>query len=323
MRCEPIRSLPFVLAGLLAGAVAGQPAPAQVTGLLQRSLQIAGLARTYSLCVPASVSPERPVPLVLMFHGGGGTGQAAAFETGWARMARLEGFIAAFPEGTRRDPHEPSSFTRNPQTWNDGSGRFQTDQPAVDDVEFVSRMLDEICAQYPVDSRRIYATGFSNGASMAFRVGVELSSRLAAVAPVAGAFWSEDPAPSRPVSLCYITGDQDPLNPLNGGVPGTLRGLALGEGKPKPPVMSSILKWARMVGCPEAPILLPAAEGVAAVRYGPGREGAEIVFYTIAGCGHTWPGGSSLLPESMVGSTTDRLNATQVIWQFFTDHPMP
>jgi polyhydroxybutyrate depolymerase len=310
------------LMGLMLLSLAASGAPAEA--MLQRhTIQCGGLTRSYLLCVPENLPRDRAAPLVVMFHGGGGTGRGAALETGWARKAQAEGFIAVFPDGTPLDLSAPARFRGNPQTWQDGSGRFEAGRPQIDDVGFVSRMLDELCAEYPVDERRIYATGFSNGASMTFRVGVDLSSRFAAIAPVAGAFWLQDPHPARPVSLCYITGAADPLNPLQGGVPRTRGGIPLGEGKPKPPVTDSVLRWAQMIGCPVEAHPLDAPEGVTLIRYGPGEEGTEVLFYTVEDCGHTWPGGKSLLPESMVGKTTDRLNATDVIWEFFTHHAIP
>jgi polyhydroxybutyrate depolymerase len=255
-----------------------------------------------------------------MLHGGGGTGRGAADETGWHLKAQQEGFIVVFPEGTGPDPGAPGRFVGNPQTWNDGSGRFSRNREPADDVGFISRVLDDLCGRYPVDTARIYVTGFSNGASMAFRLGVELSSRLAAAAPVAGAFWLGDPQPERSLSLCYITGDSDPLNPLQGGVPRTGGGLPLAGGKAKPPVLDSILKWARMTGCPAEPQPVAAPDGVMVVRYGPGLDDAEVLFYTLADCGHTWPGGLSHLPERVVGKTTECLKATDVIWEFFGKH---
>jgi polyhydroxybutyrate depolymerase len=291
--------------------------------LQERLVQWGGLSRRYLVCLPPDLKADRPVPLVIMIHGGGGSGRGAAWETGWDRQAQAKGFIAVFPEGTAIDPTAPASFVRNARVWNDGSGRFTTNRPVADDIGFLSCMLDELCARYPVDRKRIYATGFSNGASMAFRAGVELSTRLAAVAPVAGAFWLTEPRPARPVSLCYITGDADPLNPLGGGVPRTAGGLPLGEGRSKPPVADSIARWVRMVGCPPEAQPLTGPPGVTVVRYGPGNESAEVLSCIVADCGHSWPGGKSLLPKWMVGKTTDRLNATDAIWTFFQQHPMP
>jgi polyhydroxybutyrate depolymerase len=76
-----------------------------------------------------------------------------------------------------------------------------------------------------------------------------------------------------------------------------------------------------MMGCPAEPQALAGPAGVTVARYGPGTDGGEVLWYTVADCGHTWPGGKSLLPEAMVGKTTDRLSATDTIWTFFAQHP--
>ena len=232
------------------------------------------------------------------------------------------GFLAVFPEALARDPAKPSSFAGNPQLWNDGSDRFYSGQKAPDDVAFLNAMLDDLFARFAVDRARIFVTGFSNGASMTFRIGAEASKRIAAIAPVAGACWIEPGKLERPVPMCYITGTADPLNLIEGGVPK----LAFGgsdkvRSKPKPPVRDSILKWAKAVGCPETPASTSDANGVRTETYGPGRDGAEVVYITVEELGHTWAGGKSLLPEFMVGKRSDKINATETIWDFFQKHP--
>jgi len=259
---------------------------------------------------------------VVMLHGGGGTGRAAATETGWGAKADKEGFLAVFPDALPPDPKKPSSFGKNPQLWNDGSERFYEGQKAVDDVAFVGAVLDDLAVRFSVDGRRVYVTGFSNGASMTFRVGAGLSRRLAAIAPVAGACWSEKVALDRPVPMLYITGTADPLNLIEGGVPK----LATGgsdkvRAKPKPPVRDSIRKWTAATGCPEKPARTEESGGVRTETYGPGRNGTEVVYITVEGLGHTWAGGKSILPEWMVGKTSDKLSATDAIWAFFKAHP--
>ncbi len=151
------------------------------------AVTIRGVSRRYLLHVPSASDQGKKWPVVVMFHGGGGTARAALRETGWAEKADKEGFLVAFPEGTPPDLSRTARFRDNPQTWNDGSkragiGAARTDVP---DVEFVSTMLADFKVRVSVDDRRVYATGFSNGASMTFRVARELSRVLAAVAPVA------------------------------------------------------------------------------------------------------------------------------------------
>jgi polyhydroxybutyrate depolymerase len=317
------RSLTYVLAAVLCGCAL--PREGRTEGevsLTQRKIESEGITRRYLVAAPEDLREGERVPLVVMFHGGGGRASAAAKESGWPVKALEERLIAVFPEGTGPDPEAPGRFLSNPQIWHDGSGRFSRRGREWDDIGFIDRLLDDLYEAYPIDPSRVYATGFSNGASMTFHVGVELSTRFAAVAPVAGAFWLDDPRPDRPVPLLYITGEDDPLNPMGGGVPTTANGRVMGAAISKPPVIESITKWAEMLGCPEDPTPIDAPEGVTAVQYGPCADGSEVRYYTIADCGHVWPGGNNLLPERVVGPETDLLDATDLIWEFFSEHSL-
>jgi polyhydroxybutyrate depolymerase len=179
-------------------------------------------------------------------------------------------------------------------------------------------MLDDILAKFSADQRRIFVAGFSNGASMSFRAGAELSKRITAIAPVAGELWLESIKLERPVPMIYITGTDDPLNPIEGGPPKLANGGRLkASSKPKAPVRDSILKWSNALGCPVTPRNASETNGVRTEIYGPGRDNAEVVYITVKGLGHTWAGGKSLLPKFMVGGQSDAIKATDVIWDFF------
>ena len=273
--------------------------------------------RRYIVHVPVTYDGKRLMPVVIMLHGGGGTARNAMVETGWSTKAERAGFLAVFPEGTAPDASKPARFFGNPQTWNDGSGRFYSGENKIDDGAFMSLLMDDLMARLTVDDRRIYVTGFSNGASMAFRLGVELGDRIAAIAPVSGLLQLKNPKPDRPLSLLYIIGAEDPLVPLEGG---RVR-MPWGGVETRPPARDSVLKWVEMLQCPQKPKPLPTNDGVKAWKYGPGRNASEVVFYVIDGMGHTWPGGKRLLPERIVGKTSDKIKANDVIWEFFRQHP--
>jgi polyhydroxybutyrate depolymerase len=278
-------------------------------------------ARHYIAHVPPRYDGKTPLPVVIMLHGGGGQARGAMEETGWSVKANQENFLVVYPEGVPRDPARRPSFATNPQRWNEGARRsiVPDTQKRIDDCGFILALLDDVGVRLRVDSRRIYATGFSNGASMTFRLGRELAARLAAIAPVAGSDWLEEPTLARPVSLLYITGTQDPLNPIEGG------DIKFGD-KPagrKPPVHASIQKWVQLLGCAPKPKVIYDQDGVWGVAYTGGKENAEVVVYTVAGMGHYWPGGMSHLPERIVGKSSDAINATEVIWEFFQRHPRP
>ncbi len=300
---------------------AAPPAPGKVSSGNQ-TIQIAsgGLDRHYVIHIPPGYNTNKKWPVVIMFHGGGGTAKGAMWETGWAEKADQEGFLAVFPEGTPPDPSRPGRFLDNPQTWNDGSTRHGIG--AVDrdvaDMEFVSKMLSDLDIRFKVDKSRIYVTGFSNGASMSFRLARELSSSIAAAAPVAGADWLDQEKPGRLVPLLYITGTADPLNPFAGG---EIRiGLKTYGKKPATPEM--IGKWIAMLDCKPVPRVVYNQDGAKGTACGCPDKDEEVVLYIIEGHGHHWPGGRSALPETLAGKNTAKLKATDVIWEFFKRHSL-
>ena len=182
-------------------------------------------------------------------------------------------------------------------------------------------MLDRITADYNIDPKRIYVTGFSNGASMAFRVGSELTDRVAAIAPNAGACWTKDLKLSGCVSLCYITGTSDKLNPLDGGFPKLAFGGKNQGGQKKPPVQDTIEKWVEALECTGTTTSDSTNAGVRTRYYGPSRHGSEVKYITVEGLGHHWAGGTSQAPEFLVGKNSDAIQATDVVWEFFVAHP--
>lgn len=267
--------------------------------------------------VPQGSGSSKPLPLVIMLHGFGGTALSAADETGWSAKSDQEKFIIAYPEGSRPDRDSPANFRRNPQGWNDGSGRFHAGEKNIDDVAYIDALISEIAQRHRVDSKRIFVTGFSNGASMTFRIGAELSHRVAAIAPVSGTCWLEKIQPAQPLSVCYITGTADSLNPLNGGYPKLALGGKEQGGKAKPAVQTFIAQWVRALQCPESPDIDETSNGVRKQVHGDARDPSQVVCITVEGLGHHWAGGESQVPNILVGRNTNKLNATDAIWEFF------
>src|SRR5437763_8564559 len=164
--------------------------------LQTRSLHVGGRDRTYLVHAPPRSDALPPLAVVVFLHGAGATARWALGETGWDATADREGFLVVLPEATRPDPSRPPGFLANPPRWNDGCGHGDG---LPDDIAFLSAVLDDVQAHFAADRRRVYATGFSNGAAMTFRVAAELAPRLTAVAPVAGHCCLPEPRPARPV----------------------------------------------------------------------------------------------------------------------------
>lgn len=281
------------------------------------SLQQGDRARSYVVHVPPNYRSDINVPVVLVLHAEGGIAASVAKETGWSDKADAIGFLAVYPDALPHNPDRPRRMFGNPQTWNDGSRPFQATEDVADDVGFIEDLLDDLPLRFGVDDRRIFVTGFSSGGSMAYRLGVELSGRIAAIAPVAGYLRLKILRLNNPVPLLAMVGTEDPQVPLNGGrvrLPGA-------KDEVRPPVRESVETWARMLGCPMTPRVTKPQKGVLLQTYGPGKAGSEALFYTIEDLGHVWPGGKRLLPERLVGKPNSSIKANDVIWRFFLDHP--
>ena len=185
-----------------------------------------GRTRTAVIMVPRTTAiPPEGWPLVVMLHGAGGSSKNVLESTGWSEMGEKEGIITVFPNGTPRDESIPESFSRNPQTWNSGaklslsSGASSAIAKNIDDVDFLTQLIQRVCCQLKIDPRRIYVTGHSNGAQMAYRFASERSTLVAAIGVMAGHSYADQRPLDSPVSLIQIVGDRDPFTPMAGEKP--------------------------------------------------------------------------------------------------------
>jgi polyhydroxybutyrate depolymerase len=277
------------------------------------NLDFGGFQRTYRLHLPLNFDPEKAYPLVLVFHGAGGTGELAAEITGWHHKADTEGFIAVFPDGLAKDPSRPQSFMRNPQFWNAGVATSGANRP--DDVAFVRTLIDVVKRGHKIDDRRIYATGFSNGAAMSWRLAIELSDVIAAVGPVAGFLAIPEPQVVRAVPTLVIACEADPMIPIDGGM---VKDIWSKEARNRPSLRAIVKSYAVACGCSEEPETVSNENGVTHLFYQP-----YVHFYIIAEAGHTYPGGAETLSERLFGKRTDKLNATNLLWDFFKNQRLP
>jgi polyhydroxybutyrate depolymerase len=275
------------------------------------TLRHAGADRRYLLFRPPA-GPEPPAVAVFL-HGTGGTADWAADEVRLPAFAAARGFALAVPEGLPPDSARPIGFLSNPPLWNDGSPGVIAS--AADDVGFLSAVVADALARAGSDPRRVYLSGFSKGAAMAFRFAAARADLLAAVAPVAG-YCPPVPMPSRPVPTLYVIGDADPLLPLAGG---EARLPWATEPVRRPPVRTTLERWAAAIGCDPVPRVESDAGGVR-VEVFPSPVGTEFRAVTVAGLGHHWPGGRGRLNPRIGGRPSDRLDANALVWDFFRRH---
>ena len=285
----------------------GRPARgAVVPGTTVRTLTSGGLERCYLLHVPPDLDNKEPAALVLSLHGLASQPEGHMAISDWNRIADREGFVVVHPQGTG-----------SPLRWN-ASPSF--DAAAVDDVAFIRDLVAEVETLLPLDRGRVYASGMSNGGTMVYRLACEAADLVAAVGSVAAPVRDlpEGCAPPRPVPLVAFHGTADPIVAYEGQAltaPSWLRFLGL---VPGPMQYSAAARWtaawAESNGCSPAAEELAAGAGVRSVRYTGCREGAEVLFFTIEGGGHTWPGGP---PIPFIGETSTEIDASETMWEFF------
>jgi len=273
-----------------------QTQPSAVSGDSTRSVTSGGIPRIYRVHIPPSYNPSRPMPLVIILHGYNLQAEDMVRITGFDAQADSVGFVTAYPQGSGTKP-----------AWNGGNCCGEAQIKKVDDVEFIRQMLASIAQTTHIENRRIYATGFSNGAILAYRLACDLADQIAAVAPVSAAQEMPDCRPSRAVSVIHFHGTQDKLNPYNGSARFTS-------------VKDSIQFWVQRNACPPQPQTTRSGS-IVHDSYTPCAQNTAVDLYTIENGEHAWPGGESVTAE--IGKPTKEISATRIIWDFFVAHPMP
>lgn len=272
-------------------------------------LSYQGIKRDYLLYTPSSYKPNGPTPVVIGFHGGTTTNVRFARTTNFHKLADEKGFLVVYPNGVNKN-------------WNDGRGTVNQD---VDDVGFVTALIEEVKRLRNVDSRRVYVTGISNGAFLVQRLACERSDLIAAFSSIAGSMPTPLLAtcnPLKPVSIIMFNSPNDSFVPWEGG-----EGKR-GKGGSIVSILGTIDFWRQRDFCKASieETLPDNAPGdntrVYVRRYSNCRGDTAVVLYKIVGGGHTWPGGADQ-PAWLVGLTSQQLNATKVSWNFFQNHTLP
>lgn len=276
------------------------PSPLQFkTGTTTGTIRHDGLERSYRLYVPSGTKADSSLAMVVALHGGLGSADQFADNSRFEDLAKADGFIVVFPDGVDR-------------TWNAGACCGPAVRKDIDDVGFLAALIEHLGATLPMNQERVFVTGHSNGAMMAFRFACERSDVVAAAAPVAGSLEIPVCSPGRGVDLLAIHGDSDRNHPLEGG-----EGTRSISGVSYVSMEESLRRWTTGFGCTGAPSTT--AEGALTTTTWSGCSGGTAAsLVVIAGADHPWPGGNApARTTALQGVASQELDATRAVWEFF------
>jgi polyhydroxybutyrate depolymerase len=299
----------WLVAGVcLSGAAAGAEGACNTRGPTTdlKSVCLAfehdGIRRGYRVYRP----PGALTAIVFVLHGAGGSGAAQERIDGgsFVRLAAAERFLLVLPDGLAR-------------LWNDGRGRNIGSD--IDDVGFLTRLLDHVQREHGLVGAPAFVAGMSNGGMMAFRLACDAADRFRAAAAVVATMvtrLAETCQPSRPIAIAVMNGTADPLVPYTGG------DLGFGQF-----VFRRVLStadtigfWARTNGCAAAPsVEARRVESFTVVTERRTRcgGGSEVMLVRVENGGHTWPGGLQYLPATAIGPTVQGYDGSAALWAFF------
>ena len=293
------------------------PVNAQIT--FRDSIYHQGQFRKYVVHLPGSYNPSRQHELVFILHGGTGSANGMLLFTGFNRVSDTANFIAVYPEGVYTGPN---ALGKPGHHWADGRKTTLPEKAGVDDISFISNLIDSLDAQFSIDLNKVFATGISNGGYMSQRLACELSDRIAAVATVAATFPDsliQYCNSTEPISILIMNGTADAFVPTYTG------GMATGTGGYVISTDEMIDIWLNNNRCRqtldslELPDLSPGDNStVTRFSYTDCLGGCKIIHYKIYGGGHTWPGEVFHVP--LTGVTNEDINANDIIWRFFKSH---
>ncbi len=280
-----------ILALLLLSACQTPPAQAENASTTAFSLDHGGQKRSYHVFVPPQ-HRDNLRGLVVALHGGLGTGEVMAEQSGFNAAAARHGFAVAYPDGIGRG-------------WNAGSCCGGPMERKVDDVGFIKALVATETKRLGLSANQVFGTGFSNGAMMLHRVVCEAPGVFKAIAPVSGGPMFEKCAQPQAVAALFIQGREDANIPWDGGVVNDTKRLSMD---------TVVSQFASRNGCKPETTVLREADGLKCMQ----RTGCnvDLQWCSVEKVGHQWPGGRSYLPR-VLGPNTQRYSASDGIALFF------
>jgi polyhydroxybutyrate depolymerase len=292
-----------------------------------------GQQREYRVHVPPAAVYGQPLPLVVNMHGATQNDFLEELTSDMDPNADQNGYLVVYPDGTRISKVlTPDPVAKNAQYgWNAGLCCGLPSTEHLDSVDFLEKVIAAVAARTPVNLRRVYMTGISNGGMMAYAMATEASSHVAAIASVSGQVEIPTIHPSRPVPTMEFHSVNDPIAFFN-GTPDKNPKLVLS-------VMEGIQQWVKADGCSTTQHVgteivgaagsISAGETATPITYTHCNAGTEVALWRFTGSGHVWPGSPlNTGPKkdwilAGVGRGIVLVNANEVMWQFFSHYEIP
>jgi polyhydroxybutyrate depolymerase len=303
----------------LAGWAQTVPPETMATGDYTYTLSWGGLTRSYVVHVPPAYNCREALPVVLVMHAAGGSASQSINNYRMSPVADRNGFLVVYPNGTGVQILGTGLYT-----WNAGYCCGPALDNNVDDMGFLSALLDDLPNQFKVDVNRIYAAGISNGGMMAHRLGAQMSDRIAAIGVVSGSIGGvsskgvpfEIPPPSRPVPVMIFHGKQDDVIAYFGGPTPS----SLDAGRVDKSVADAVNFWAGMDACSNRTTDTLAGGNITHDMFGGCQANTEVQLYSIEDGTHSWPGARK--PNVLQELPNQQISADELMWKFFAVHPL-
>ena len=254
------------------------------------------LERYYIIYRPTSSTPEDNLPVLFALHGYGSTAEIHKSYTQYEPLAEKNRFIVVYPQGYKLE----TQLINGSSHWNSGAWTIGSN---IDDVSFISTLIEIVASKINIDRNRVYSSGMSNGGFMSYHLACNLSSKIAAVASVTGSMsvqTYESCNPAHPIPVLQIHGTTDATVPFQGN-------SALGMTS-----INDVLDyWSLYNACDTDPtsIVMDYFDIEISVQYDAYLNclnNVQVELYKIEGMGHTWP------YKGRYG-----ISATEKIWEFF------
>ncbi|MCB1551476.1 MAG: prolyl oligopeptidase family serine peptidase [Alphaproteobacteria bacterium] len=273
------------------------------------SIPYDGFDRKYLVHVPEKYSPQKPAPMILAYHGGGGHMEYMANDDYYGLITKSdrEGFIVVFPNGYSK--FKSGKFA----TWNAGECCGDARDKKIDDVGFSKKIVSNLKHQMNIDPDKIYAIGMSNGGMMAHRLACEAADIFKAVASVTGTESTLSCHPSRPISVLHIHALNDTHVLFNGGA---------GKGSFKDPskvtdftsVPETIARWVSRDRCTNEKTRVLEVSGAYCDLYASCSDTTQVKLCVTETGQHSWPGGKKPRADEQ---PSQAISANDEIWNFF------